>query len=322
MATATVTGRTRSGSPAAAPPPRTGGPQRGGWQGVAERGSILGIRFFVWLSTALGRAAARFVLRFVVAYYVLFHASIRRASADYLRRVHGWASVGLVYAHVLAFAEVTLDRAFILRGKIDRFRVTRTGNRYLEQLVATRTGAILLGAHLGSFEAMRMQGSREGLAINVLGDFRNARMINEVLEAVSPGANARVIAIDPADPSFVLRIKERIARGELIAILGDRVVPEGRTATVDFLGGRAAFPTGAYVLAAVLRCPVYLTFGLYRRPDGYNLFCEPFAEAIELPRDDRDGALRAYAQKFAARLEEYVRRAPDNWFNFYDFWRE
>ena len=28
-----------------------------------------------------------------------------------------------------------------------------------------------------------------------------------------------------------------------------------------------------------------------------------------------------YAQQFAARLEDYARRAPDNWFNFYDFWK-
>ena len=32
--------------------------------------------------------------------------------------------------------------------------VRRTGNHYLRQLTAARRGAILLGAHVGSFEAM------------------------------------------------------------------------------------------------------------------------------------------------------------------------
>ena len=72
---------------------------------------------------------------------------------------------------------------------------------------------------------------------------------------------------------------------------------------------------------AILKCPIYLTFGLYRAPDRYDLFCEPFDLAPNVPRGDRDEALRAYAQKFAARLEHFVRMAPDNWFNFYDFWR-
>jgi predicted LPLAT superfamily acyltransferase len=299
-----------------------GGPRRAGWLSVAERGSILGIQFFVWLSTAFGRPPARFVLRFVVVYYVAFYASVRRASSDYLRRVHGRATFAMVCAHVLSFAEVALDRAFIITGQLRHFQVTRTGQQHLEELVAKKTGAILLGAHLGSFEAMRMQGDREGLRINILGNFRNARMINEVLERLNPHANARVIAIDSDNVAFVLRVKERIERGEFIAILGDRAMSGGRVATVDFLGGKADFPTGAYVLASLLKCPVYLTFGLYRRPDRYDLFCEPFEETIRLPRDDRDRALRAYAQEFAVSLERYVRLAPDNWFNFYEFWRE
>ena len=38
------------------------------------------------------------------------------------------------------------------------------------------------------------------------------------------------------------------------------------------------------------------------------------------PRRDREGALRDCAARYAARLEHYARQAPDNWFNFYDYW--
>jgi predicted LPLAT superfamily acyltransferase len=51
------------------------------------------------------------------------------------------------------------------------------------------------------------------------------------------------------------------------------------------------------------------------------LFCEPFEMEPKVPREGRDEALHAYAQRFAARLEHFVGLAPDNWFNFYDFWR-
>ncbi|HEV3192119.1 MAG TPA: hypothetical protein VGY54_16520 [Polyangiaceae bacterium] len=297
-------------------------PPRTAWLGVAERGSVLGIWFLVWVSTAFGRAPARFVLRFIALYYVLLHASIRRTSSEYLTRVHGHVSLAMIYSHVLRFAEVALDRAFIVSGKLKYFTVTCTGNHYFKELTAKQRGAILLGAHLGSFEAMRMQAAREGLRINVLGYFRNARMINAALQKLNADANARVISIDQANFQFVLSIKERIERGEFIAILGDRTGSDGRMATVEFLGGKADFPTGAYVLASLLKCPVYLTFGLYRAPDRYDLFCEPFEEEIMLPRDSRERTLQAYAQRFATRLEHFVRLAPDNWFNFYDFWRK
>jgi predicted LPLAT superfamily acyltransferase len=74
-------------------------------------------------------------------------------------------------------------------------------------------------------------------------------------------------------------------------------------------------------MAAALRCPVYLVFGLFHAPDHYELICEPFApEGLALPRAGRDEALRDVVARFAARVEHHARRAPDNWFNFYDFW--
>lgn len=293
-----------------------------GWLGVAERGSVAGIRILVWLATAFGRAPTRLVLRGVALYYALFHPSLRRVSSEYLSRVQGRATFGAVYQHVLRFAEVLLDRAFIVSGKLGHFQVTHTGHEYLDEIVARKRGAILLGAHLGSFEAMRVQGDRARLSINFLGYFRNARMLNAALQELDPRASARLIAIDPSNFDFMLQVKERIERGELIAVMGDRLGPEGRSATVEFLGGRADFPTGAYMLASILKCPIYLTFGLYRGPNRYELFCEPFEQEVRLPRAGRDVALRDHAQRFATRLEHFVRLAPDNWFNFYDFWRK
>ncbi len=59
---------------------------------------------------------------------------------------------------------------------------------------------------------------------------------------------------------------------------------------------------------------------MFFEPNRYALSCEPFAEQIVLPRKDRDAALAAYVERFARRLEDKARSAPDNWFNFYDFW--
>jgi predicted LPLAT superfamily acyltransferase len=293
----------------------------GSWLSASERGSVLGIQLIVWAATLVGRAPVRFFVRILALYYLVFHASGRRASREYLTRVQGRASLRMQYEHFVRFAEAAVDRVFIVSGKRHLFEVTCTGRDHLVRLARERQGAILLGAHLGSFEAMRMQGDKDDFKINILGHFSNARMINAALERLNPRANARVISIDDGGGHFVLSIRDRIKSGEMIAILGDRVGPDGRLVKARFLGAEADFPTGPYVLASLLKCPIYLTFGLYRAPNRYDLYCEPFAEEVMLPREGREAALAAYAQKFADRLEHYARLAPDNWFNFYDFWK-
>jgi len=59
---------------------------------------------------------------------------------------------------------------------------------------------------------------------------------------------------------------------------------------------------------------------MYRGGNRYDLYFEAFADELVLPRRGRKAELRAVAQRYAARLEHYVRQDPYNWFNWHDFW--
>jgi predicted LPLAT superfamily acyltransferase len=292
------------------------------WRTTAEKGSVLGIRFVLFLTTAFGRGPARLFVRILAFYYALFAGEARRGAEAFLTRIHGEPpSFGRVYRQILRFAQVTLDSLFLMSGKIHHFRVKRTGSHHLAELRESRRGAILLGAHLGSMYAMRAQSGAEDLPLYAVVFTKHAERINAVLEEIDPKGHAQLLQMGEG-VDFMLRIKELIEGGAIVALLGDRVGSDERAVTVDFLGDEARLPTGPYILASTMKCPVYLTFGLYRDPDLYELYCEPFAERVELPRRRRQEALREYAQRYADRLACYARKAPDNWFNFYDFWRK
>lgn len=294
--------------------------QAQGWLELVERGTSAGLWFLVVLSTGLGRTVGRAFLRLLVPYYVFFHGQARRASRSYLERIHGQADLRMIHDHLLRFAQCSLDRLFFVRGQTEEFEIHRHGGEQLDALVREQRGALLIGAHLGSFEAMQRLGEAHAWPLNIVGFFRNSRTFTSVLERLNPRMNARLIALTPESIDFVLEIRDRIGRGEFVALLADRTMPQSRLAEVEFLGSPAAFPTGPYLLAAALGCPVYLTFGLHTPPNRYDLYGELFAERVVLPRQGRDEALRQLALCYAKRLEHYCRLAPDNWFNFYDFW--
>jgi predicted LPLAT superfamily acyltransferase len=290
------------------------------WLTVRERGSVFGMWLMVAVCRVLGRRVGRLLVRPLVLYFAAFAPAARRASREYLARLGLPHDRRAVLAHFRRFADCTLDRLFWALGDTTTFEVTCTGVEHLRALRAARRGALLLGAHLGSFEAMRGMAARQEIPLNIIGYFKNARLVNGVLARLNPGAMTRVMTVEPG-VDFVLRVKERIEAGELVALLADRVGVGERVVEARLFGDRVSLPTGPYWLAAALGCPVYLTFGLFHEPSRYDLYCEPFAERVELPRGARADGARGYAQRFAERVEHYCQLAPDNWFNFYDFWR-
>jgi predicted LPLAT superfamily acyltransferase len=289
------------------------------WLAREERGTLLGIRFVVWLCTFLGRSAARAFVYVLSLYYMMFATEGRRSSRAWLSHALGRpARLREVYRHLATFALVTLDRVFLLQGRRELFELSAHGTEHLDALTAQKQGALLLGAHIGSFEAMRARAGGRGHDIHVLAYFENAKKITQVLSALAPEMHARVILLGSIDA--MIRAKDVVDGGAMVAMLGDRTGLNDKVTKVDFFGRPAPLPAGPFLLASALRCPVLLVFGIYRGGNRYDLHCEPFAERIVLPRGDRERALNDYAQRYAARLEHFAQLYPYNWCNIYDFW--
>ncbi|MFO8006088.1 lipid A biosynthesis acyltransferase [Thioalkalivibrio sp.] len=290
------------------------------WFQQVERGSPLALRIILWVALNLGRRASRALLYPITAYFLLFAPQSRRHSRNYLRRaLEREPRLVDLARHLHSFAAVILDRVFLLAGQ-DACLDIRVHNRetFLEHVDSGR-GAILLGAHLGSFEALRaLAVGKYDFPVRVLMYSDHNQSITQVLEALNPEVAASVIPLGRTET--LIQARECLDRGELIATLGDRVAESDKMVACNFLGDTALFPQGPLLLAAVLKVPVILCFGLYRGGNRYDIVFEPFAETLDAPRGQRDEILAQWVQRYADRLEARVREAPYNWFNFYDFW--
>jgi len=286
-----------------------------------------GGRFALWLirtiGLRLGRPAARALLYPITVYFFFRRTPERRASRAFLSRALGTpASTWQVLRHIHCYAATILDRVFLLARSTRGFDIHVSGLDQVEAQIAHGRGVLLLGAHIGSFEALRvLADSRPQLRLRFVMDRGQTPALTQLLHALNPAVAQMAIDVRGDGADSVLAIRDAAHEGALIGLLGDRARVDEATRDAEFFGAPAAFPIAPYLIASALELPVVLCFGLYRGGNRYDVYFETLAERMHIPRADRVVQLAQWTQRYASRLEHYTRLDPTNWFNFYDFWR-
>jgi predicted LPLAT superfamily acyltransferase len=301
---------------------------------MAERGSLRALFLIRWIYAHLGRPVVMVLLGPIVAYFFATGGDARRASRDYLRTLwatpRGRESLGVrptwrqAFRHFYEFAENIVDSMTAWSGDADRIRIDESGSESLLELVSQGRGGILLSAHIGSTDMLRVLSRRTGIVLNVLTFTRHAARINAFFDQLEPGQRMRLIHFEPGSITVALEIKSAIERGEFVGILGDRLweSERGRSVEVEFLGRRARFALGPFLLQATLGCPMLLTTCVRTSHARYAASTELFASPVAVPRSERVKYAEELARRYAAALERQCLRTPYQWFNFFAFWGE
>ncbi len=293
------------------------------WIERPEGGSLVGLKLIRSFTLFFGRTAGRVALYPIALYFLIRRGPERRASRAYLDRVLGRKATSWEVAkHFYTFATVILDRVFFLSGKHERFDVRMIGIDGLRERWRWGRGVLVFGAHVGSFDALRAMATlRQDVTLRVVLDLEQNPALSRVLNTLNPKLAASIINARQEGTTTALAIKEALDERSIVTLLVDRARPGNTVMNVDFLGEPAPFPTAPWQLAAALKVPVVLCFGLYMGGTRYDLHFEVFEDTVALDRKNREAALRALIERFVERLAHHVRSAPYNWFNLYDFWQ-
>lgn len=303
------------------------------WTGQREAGHPAITRAFARLCLAVGPRVARLFLGPICGYFFLVKGAQRRASRAFLNRaLDRPATWRDVWRNFWTFSQVVLDRVYLLGEEGRGIELLPESPEVLAEPVDRGEGCLLLGSHLGSFEASRaIKRARPQVPLRLVMDRRQSPAATAFLEALNPEMARQVLDVGPAtagtagtgrQPGAGLILLEALQEGALVALLADRPRPGEKTAPVRFFGETARFPTAPFELALVTRAPLVLFWGLHSGPGRYRIIFEALELPDRVPRGERAAAIQGCMQRYADRLERHARAAPYNWFNFYDFWAE
>ena len=176
-------------------------------------------------------------------------------------------------------------------------------------------GVILFTAHFGGWEASHLAVSAAGFPVNVI----VRRIDNPLVENFVDDLRSRFGSRTIDKKTSARRMFRQLRAGEVLGILTDLNTQEHEGVFVDFFGVPASTSAGIAKLvlrtnAAVL--PVFVVWQPEQRK--YLLRIEPPVRFE--PTGDEEHDVRELTQKITGKIEEYIRRYPDQWLWIHKRW--
>lgn len=256
----------------------------------------------------------------VSPFYILFNHKSAKGSYLFYRHIMGMgrmAALRSMRGNFITFGKVIMDKFALWAGNAAQFDVHYENQDLFTQLTQGEKGFIVASAHIGNFEmaATTMLYCRKTINIIFWGN-ESELIIRQRLESFNKtNFHVNIIRIGN-DLSYIFDIKNALSRCEIVITNCDRFAFGQRNTKVRFFGKDISFPTGIFHIAATLDVPMLFISTLKGEGRKYNGFVAKLDTDVSARRDEKTQTL---VRQYVSALEEKVKGAPLQWFNFYDF---
>lgn len=221
-----------------------------------------------------------------------------------------YAEYGRIVSEIVAS-----DR--LLRRKEERFRAI--GLPVLEEAVRGGKGLLVLTGHLGNFIVVGHFLRNLGFPMTFVAKRLANEYMNREVEAVYGRHGSTIIPVRgfKNDPQGGIRLYRCLKRGDIVVVLVDQDAgPDGYIST--FFGLPTSLPSGPARFAFRSGAPV--TTGFATRKEGrIRVEIQPSIDYSSASSPEE--AERLILDEYSRRLEEKVRKAPEQYFWFHKKWK-
>ncbi|MBC9810950.1 lipid A biosynthesis acyltransferase [Crocinitomicaceae bacterium CZZ-1] len=288
------------------------------WDGKTK-GFLWGYRFFIFCIRFFGVRISYFFCIWVSGYFILFARKQKKGLVQFYQTGFGFSKIkSLRYAaaNFYEFGKIIIDRIALRTPRKRIYTHSFDNEIVLRNMHAAGKGGFLFSGHVGNWEnAGNLIGERITSTINILMLDAEVEKIKQFVESNVEVAKYNLIPLKE-DMSHLILIHQALKRNELIALHADRTIPGQKTFTFPFLNGTAQFPAGPFMMAYKFKVPI--TF-VYAIKEGFH-FSLSSTDPIVGGKDVQSP--EEIAERYVQRLEELVKKAPKQWFNFYEYFEE
>ena len=289
------------------------------WKGKS-RGGAFGYRFFILLIHKSGIRFTYFFLAFVVCWFIVFAPSAVGSVWFYSRKILKLNPVGsffMLFRNFYAFGQTLIDKVAIRGGMASKYRYEFENYEEFLNVLNSDTGVIMIGAHVGNWEAGGTFFGDYASKMNVVMFDVEYEKIKKLIAENSQEIKYKIIPVSENDLGHVYAVKDALDRKEYVCFQGDRFISEKTSFKTNFMGREAKFPFGPFKTAAVLKAPVVFYFSMREKGMKYKFKFTHIPVISEMTTRESTTRLK---KEYIRSLEKIVNEYPEQWFNYYKFW--
>ncbi|MDD2595869.1 MAG: lipid A biosynthesis (KDO)2-(lauroyl)-lipid IVA acyltransferase [Bacteroidales bacterium] len=277
------------------------------WSGKTGGGSF-GQKAMIAIFNIVDVAVIYPTLFFIVPFYMVINGKECLCILKYMHKIQGFNIIKSFFMtfwnHVL-FGMMMLDRFAIYSGQKSRFKIETDGIEAFNKLIDREKGFMLAGAHVGNFEMAGYELHQDKKRINAVVFGGETAAVQSNRSKVMQANSIRMVPVS-SDMSHIFIIKAALDNGDVVSMPCDRVFGSSKSIELDFLGHKAKFPIGGFVMAEKMDVAMLGVFVFKTSLRGYKVYVRPLG----------DNKAENYAKELGILLKEY----PCQFFNYYDFW--
>lgn len=198
------------------------------------------------------------------------------------------------------------------------------GYSHFESLLKEPGGAIMLTAHMGSYDLgahLFTETTKRSIVMVRAPEIDPETHQFERRLHVETAGDALRVDFNTKASDLAFELLDAVRSGEIVAIQGDRVTPGISSVMTTLFGVPARLPAGPFALAMAARVPIYPVFVTRRGRRRYRMITfKPIR--LERRSRDRDEDVKRAVDEWAADLEQIIASSWHQWFAFEPFARE
>lgn len=278
-----------------------------------QRGSGWSVKLVFSLYDLFGYKFIYYLMYPVSFFYFLASPNVRKILKKYYKHLDIELTNALYYEHIRIFAVTMIDR-FVT--KMDPKSYEFIYDDPDTPLEIFEHSTILIQSHFGGW-ASSSSVSRTTNKINVVMQETLMDSIKAIEEPMGIQSNISVIDLNQGAIGVSIAIANALMADEVVAIMGDRASNDKSVIKTNFLGEEASFNKNPFQIAYRMSKPILVYFVIYIGIQKYKI--EYIKIDIDKEKSESEAieeALRLYVEKY----EDVIKRYPNQWLNFFDFW--